>query len=158
MKKKNKSPRRKGRERAFQILYGCNFSPLPSREYVLKTFYNFLSESSNKNPGSNEFAWELITGVLENQNELDQLIAKFSQNWRIARIAKVELTILRIAVYEMFYREDVPVKVAINEGIELSKKYGDNKSSKFVNGILDAIAKRLEEGDTFSLLIKKKES
>ena len=78
--------------------------------------------------------------------QLDEVIGLFSQNWRIDRIGRVELTLLRIAVYEMLYRIDVPPKVAINEALELSKQFGDANARGFINGILDAAAKALEGG------------
>lgn len=73
---------------------------------------------------------------------MDRIIADHSKNWRLKRIARVELTILRLAAYELLFASDVPLKVAINEGIELSKTYGDPKSRGFVNGILDGIARQ----------------
>jgi N utilization substance protein B len=150
MAKKSRSPRRKGRERAFQILYGCSFSPVSERSYVRKTFENFLADDATGNTESSDFAWDLISGVLDNKEALDLVIANYSRNWRLERIARIELTILRLALYEMFYRFDVPVKVAINEAIELSKRFGDSKSGGFVNGILDAIARRMDEGRDIS--------
>jgi len=148
MSKSKKSPRRQGRERAFQVLFGCNFSPEPQKECVLKTFENFVRvrESGPRSELANSFAWELISGVVENMSELDDVIMGFSQNWRLDRIARIELTVLRLALYEMLYRHDIPVKVGINEGIELSKKFGDEKSSRFVNGILDAAAEKIRTG------------
>jgi len=79
--------------------------------------------------------------LLEHAQEIDRCIQNYSKNWRLERIAKVELTVLRLAVYEMLHHRDVPPKVAINEGIELSKTFGDPKSGRFVNGILDGIAR-----------------
>jgi len=151
MGKKSKSPRRQGRERAFQILYGCCFFSVKKEDYLRRTFNNFIPENNEKNSPANIFAWELINGVLENQDYLDQTIGQHSKNWRLNRIATVELTVLRLAAFEMLFRKDVPIKVSINEAIELSKKYGDNNSSRFVNGILDAIAKKCERIDDFSL-------
>lgn len=148
MSKSKKSPRRQGRERAFQVLFGCNFSPEPQKECVQKTFENFVRvrESGSRSKLANSFAWGLISGVVDNMGALDEVIMGFSQNWRLDRIARIELTVLRVALYEMLYRHDIPVKVAINEGIELSKKFGDDKSSRFVNGILDAAAEKIRTG------------
>jgi len=148
MSKSKKSPRRQGRERAFQVLFGCNFSPEPQKECVQKTFENFVRvrERGPRSELANSFAWGLISGVVDNMVELDEVIMGFSQNWRLDRIARIELTVLRVALYEMLYRHDIPVKVAINEGIELSKKFGDDKSSRFVNGILDAAAEKIRTG------------
>ena len=93
------------------------------------------------------FAWELVRGAWQNQVELDGLITDFSQNWRLDRMGKVELALLRLAAYELLYRDDVPGKVVINEAIELSKIFGDDSSRSFVNGILDAIVKALDSGE-----------
>ena len=91
--------------------------------------------------------------MLEHRQDLDGVITSYSKNWRLERIAKIELTILRVAVYEMLYREDVPVKVAVNEGIELSKKFGDSNSKRFVNGILDGLLRAVESGKTLDVLL-----
>ncbi len=150
---KKKSPRRQGRERAFQVLYGCSFSPETDMSHVEKTFQNFLVHEQGTPTAANDFAWELIQGVLEHRQDLDGVITSYSKNWRLERIAKIELTILRVAVYEMLYREDVPVKVAVNEGIELSKKFGDSNSKRFVNGILDGLLRAVESGKTLDVLL-----
>jgi N utilization substance protein B len=96
---------------------------------------------------ANSFAWGIISGVVDNMEDLDEVIMGFSENWRLDRIARIELTILRLSLFEMLYRRDIPVKVGINEGIELSKKFGDEKSSRFVNGILDAAAEKIRTGE-----------
>ena len=77
---------------------------------------------------------------------LDSVIERFSQNWRVDRLGKIELTLLRLAVFEMLYRADVPPKVAINEALELSTRFGDAKAKSFINGILDAAIKAQEAG------------
>ena len=148
MSKSKKSPRRQGRERAFQVLFGWNFFPNPHKESVRTTFENFVQvrENGPRSELANSFAWGLVSGVVDNLEELDEVIMGFSRNWRLDRIARIELTILRLALYEMLYRHDIPMKVGINEGIELSKKFGDEKSSRFVNGILDAAAERIRTG------------
>lgn len=149
MSANKKSPRRLGRERALQILFGCSFAPASRKECVLRTFDNFVrgTEAGKRNRQANSFAWELICGVVENMQDLDQIIRRFSQNWRLDRIAPMELAVLRLSLYEMLYRHDIPLKVAINEGIELSKKFGDDKSGRFVNGILDAAASKINSGE-----------
>ena len=93
------------------------------------------------------FAWELVLGVWSKQEELDKLIARYSQNWRIERMGKVELALLRLAAYELLFRDDVPPKVVINEAIELSRQFGDENSRSFVNGILDSAVKAVESGE-----------
>ncbi len=94
----------------------------------------------------NTFAWSIIHGVWENLDDLDDIISQYSRNWKLKRIAKIELTILRLSVYEMRYCQDMPLKVAINEGVELAKKFGDGNSRNFVNGILDAVGKDIKNG------------
>lgn len=137
-----KSPRRRGRETAFQVLYGSLFWPRDAQQAANLTLSHFMSIGQFSDKQANEFAHDLIFGVLKHTGQIDRFIQDHSQNWRLQRIAKVELTILRLAVFEMLYQQDVPPKVAINEGIELSKKFGDPQSSRFVNGILDGIAKK----------------
>lgn len=92
------------------------------------------------------FTWELVRGVWQKQAELDKIITEFSQNWRLERMGRVELALLRLAVYELIFSDETPPKVIINEAIELSKQFGDDNSRGFVNGILDAAVKAVESG------------
>ncbi|MFP4629113.1 MAG: transcription antitermination factor NusB [Desulfohalobiaceae bacterium] len=146
MAAKNQSTRRQAREQALQVLYSCNFYLRPDQEQARQTFSSLFPEWGADQAAGQEFAWELVQGVLEHQDRLDKIIAEHSKNWRLERIAKIELSAMRLALFEMLYRQDVPLKVAINEGIELCKKFGDGKSGRFVNGILDAIAKQIRQG------------
>ena len=139
MAKKHKSPRRQGREKAFQVLYGMHFYSRPDLVHLLCTFDHYIADHRGEMTPGDAFALELIQGVYEALPELDRNIAAHCKNRRLERIAKVELTVLRLSLYELIYCEDVPDKVAINEGIELAKKFGDQRSGGFVNGILDAI-------------------
>src|SRR5699024_6424273 len=82
------------------------------------------------------FLTMLVNGVIGSLNEIDEIIGNHLENWTLDRIAAVEKTILRIATYELNYVPEVPDRVAINEAVELAKKFGDEKSSKFVNGVL----------------------
>lgn len=88
---------------------------------------------------------EVFHGVIERIGALDEKVKALDGDWKIERISKVELSIIRLAVYEMFYRDDVPTKVAINEAVELAKRYGSEQAGKFVNGVLGGVA-RAEEG------------
>ena len=85
-------------------------------------------------------AEELVRGVAANRRSIDDAIEGASANWRLDRMAKVDRNVLRLAVYELRHRTDVPVKVVINEAIELAKKYGAEGSGAFVNGVLDQLA------------------
>lgn len=93
------------------------------------------------------FTWELVQGVWQKQAELDKVITEFSQNWRLERMGRVELALLRLAMYELLFSDETPPKVIINEDIELSKQFGDDNSRGFVNGILDAAVKAVEAGN-----------
>jgi N utilization substance protein B len=99
--------------------------------------------SSGKAAG---FAWELVLGVWRKQEELDRIIAGFSQNWKIERMGRVELALLRLAFHELVFCADTPPKVIINEAVEISRQFGDDSSRGFVNGILDAAVKAAESG------------
>ncbi len=87
---------------------------------------------------------QMLEGVLAHTAEIDEFVSRFSKDWMIDRIARVDLSILRVAIYEMLYRkEDVPTGAAINEAVELAKRYGGERSYAFVNGILGSVAKEL---------------
>ena len=83
----------------------------------------------------------LTEGVFERREALDSIIAGHSRHWKLERIARVELAILRLALFELLHMPDVPAKVVINEAVELAKDFGDDNSGTFVNGVLDAVAK-----------------
>lgn len=88
-----------------------------------------------------DYAKELYYGVTENKDKLDEIISSFSNGWKIARIPKVNISILRLAIYEMKYVESVPNSVAINEAVELAKKYSSKEDASFINGILGAYSR-----------------
>ncbi|MCK4777622.1 MAG: transcription antitermination factor NusB [Actinomycetia bacterium] len=92
-----------------------------------------------------DFAVKLISGTLENLNDIDSIIEKHLIHWVISRISYVDHSILRIAIYEIIYIESVPMKVTINEAIELGKNYGTPKSGKFINGVLDVVRKEFKK-------------
>ena len=87
------------------------------------------------------FANDVYNGVEDHIPELDELVAEYSKDWTIDRIGRVDLSVLRVAMYEIMYREDVPVAAAINEAVELAKRFGGERSYSFVNGILGSFAK-----------------
>ncbi len=131
--------RRVGREMALQMLY--------SRDYAMGEVSSLmelvLDEAEPGTASGRTFADELVRGVLEHRETLDQRIADKSKNWAISRMARVDLSILRLAVFELLFRPDIPKNVTINEAIEVAKKYGTEESPAFVNGILDEIASTL---------------
>ena len=142
---KGRGARRNGRVLAFQVLFGQGFNPTIGEQAIRKAFVQNPAVLEDENETAREFAMELLLGVAAHAEELDQVIERFSQNWKIARIAKIEISILRLSIYEMMY-SDTPLKVAINEGVELSKRFGDGNSKGFINGILDAAARDVDAG------------
>jgi len=88
---------------------------------------------------SRVFAQELVDGTIAHQEEIDQTIASYAQDWTINRMAKVDRNVMRLATYEILFRSDIPGRVSLNEAIELAKRFGGEESAKFVNGILDRI-------------------
>jgi len=133
------SKRRKGREVALQFLYQLDLNgdddPLPHDE-----------EFWARHPVDDDtraFADALVRGTKSNQAKIDHAIVQFAEHWDLDRMAVVDRNILRLAVYELLWMADVPPKVAINEAIEIAKKFGTKESSRFINGLLDRIHKEL---------------
>jgi N utilization substance protein B len=107
-------------------------SPQENLEYVLDEFGKELPEL--------DFAQKLFKGVIDNTDEINKLITEYAPDWPIDKIAKVDLHILQIGIYELLYDENVPPLVAINEAVELGKEYGEDNTSRFINGVLSNIA------------------
>jgi len=127
--------RRKGRELAVQALYQVEIMRDPSPR-ALESFLRHFEGG----PGTKDFARRLVAGVLEKREEIDRLIEGSSENWKITRMSKVDLTILRMATYEMLFCPDIPMNVSMDEAIEIGKRYGSEESSMFINGVLDQVA------------------
>lgn len=127
------SPRRENRAAAMQFIYMCEMTGQKSSPELVDEF--FATKSRKREFYA--FAEELIAGVSANSERIDEYISKAAQNWAINRFCKVDLALLRVAVFEMFYRDDVPSVVAINEAIDLSKYFSGLDSKRFINGVLD---------------------
>ena len=133
--------RTKAREFALQILYQVEVSH-ESLEHCLTEFWeNVPPESDPQLDDIKAFTEDLVRRVLEHAKPIDAEIEKCTDNWKINRMALVDRNILRLGTCELLHFNDIPSKVAINEAIELAKRYGDSESPKFVNGILDKVAK-----------------
>lgn len=127
------------REIAMKMLYAASLGGEESMNEVLEQ-----SEQADTLSGSDKtFLENLVYGVQSHQEELDDVIGQYAQGWALNRLAKVDLTILRMAVYELKYMPEVPVGAAINEAVELAKAYGEDKSAGFINGILGSVARAL---------------
>jgi N utilization substance protein B len=136
--------RRHQRRFAFQVIYSLVFGRDMSKDALIKSFDNFWTEEEFEIERQDSYAWTLVEGVFDNHDSIDEIITLHSQHWKLNRIAKVELTILRLCLFEMLFCPDIPLKVAMNEAIELAKDFGDDNSKTFVNGVLDAAAKGAE--------------
>ena len=126
--------RRKSRESALQVLYQLNIIKQDARTALARFQEHFLS-----NEEVDDFLKRLVLGVLENLPQLDRLIEHYSENWRLDRINTIDRNILRMALFELLYCEEIPPKVTINEAIDLGKRFGSEDSGSFINGILDRI-------------------
>jgi transcription antitermination protein NusB len=126
--------RTRGREIALQVLYQLEQNPGQGPDEVSQFILRRLRE-----PKLCAFAHALVAGVLEHQPRIDALISDVAENWRLDRMAAIDRNILRLGAYELLYCDDVPTKVAINEALELAKRYSTAQSSRFVNGILDRL-------------------
>lgn len=126
--------RRKARELAVSLLYQLEFHPNRWAE-SMEVFW--AQHPCSKD--SREFASSLVMGVREKLDQIDSLIQRFTHHWSLKRIAIVERNILRLGIYELLFRDDIPKKVTLNETIEIAKLYGSEDSGKFINGILDRV-------------------
>ncbi len=127
--------RRHGRELAVQFLYqnDANTAEMPE---ALDLFWQTQPETP---AAVRQFAEELIRGTLEQRAVIDEKIQKYTEHWELGRIAAVDRNILRLAIYEMLFRDDIPPVVSINEAVEIAKLYSTRESGAFVNGILDRL-------------------
>lgn len=131
--------RRKSREVALQFLYQLDLNNEPDPATRGGEFWTAhpVDESTRA------FADALVRGAKQNQTKVDQIIRQYTEHWDLDRMAVVDRNILRLAVYELLWHADVPVKVVINEAIEIAKKFGTQESGRFINGILDRVHKEL---------------
>lgn len=149
--------RRLAREIAFKVLYSFNYADEKDIDSIIN---NSLEEDnifwvdeedsvksllSLLNEKEKDFFAELVKGTLCNIEKIDNTIERNLKSWKMDRIAKVDLSILRLAIYEIFYRDDIPDSVAINEAVELGKAYGTDDSGSFINGVLGRVARELDK-------------
>ena len=128
--------RTQGRECALQILYQHEMNPEPMPE-ILKKFWSQQDEAFSEEVRG--FAEKLALGTVEHQAEIDEVVERYADNWELSRMAMIDRNIMRFATYELLYLADVPPKVTLNEAVNLAKKFSQEESGKFVNGVLDKI-------------------
>jgi N utilization substance protein B len=137
--------RRQARELAMQALFYMDIQKDASEE-MLEYFCHCFCPSKKSRP----FFLKLVNGVLGEKGRIDALVERFSQNWKINRMSCVDRNVMRIAVYEMIYCDDIPPKVSINEAVDIGKKFGTQESGAFINGIMDSIRGALEKEGTLN--------
>jgi N utilization substance protein B len=135
--------RRQARELAMQALFFMDSQNSASPE-MLERFCKIFHPSEKSRP----FFYKLVNGVLSARGELDGLIEQFSKNWKINRMSCVDRNVMRIAVFELLYCDEIPPKVSINEAVDVGKKFGTEESGAFINGIMDSIRSALEKEGT----------
>ena len=127
--------RTQARECALQILYQRELNPLPLEESI----HDFWEQNPVTSEEIRDFAEALVRGTSDHQTAIDDMIRKTAEHWHLNRMAAVDRNILRFATYELLYCKDIPPKVTINEAVNIAKKFSQEDSGKFINGVLDKI-------------------
>ena len=133
--------RKKARDNAFKCVYELEFGMNENIDKILENCY----EENNNKPDEKEYIERVVMGIKANLEEIDGIILSKLKKWSMERIAKIDLAILRLAIYEIKYIEDIPVKVSANEAVELAKTYGNNDSKSFVNGVIAKVIESKEK-------------
>lgn len=139
--------RRKARESALQFLFQDDFAEVDKRRKEFAERFELFCNLYQVNRKARPYTQQLLQGIWQNCDHIDNLISRCAKNWRLERIAITDRNLLRIGVYEMVYCDDVPSQVAINEAVEIAKRYGSEDSPAFINGILDAVKKAIPVSD-----------
>ena len=129
--------RRRARELSLQMLFQHEFTGVRSNFRAVED----LDPAKKEDAEVRKFSEELVSGTLSHLNEIDQTIQKVAANWKMDRMASVDRNIMRFAVFELLYRDDIPPAVTINEALEIAKKYSSSEAASFINGLLDKIAR-----------------
>ena len=132
--------RRTGRERALQALYQLEQDQSTTEADALDAAWSASDDEGARDEQAHAFAGELVEGVRAHLADIDALIELHSHNWRVDRMQRIDRNVLRLGVFELKFRADIPRKVTLNEAIELGKAYGGEESAAFINGLLDRVA------------------
>lgn len=133
--------RKIARELAFKVIFSVDFQH--ENEDVEKLIMNLEDETKEITQEDKEYINDIVQGVIAKKEEIDEKIRKYLKGWTMDRISKTDLAILRLAIYEITYREDIPYKVSVNEAVELAKTFSDSTSSSFINGVLAGVVTEL---------------
>ena len=143
--------RRTAREITLCLLFNFSFNTEEKPDELLELYINYFPDAENgiipEEIRNDHYISATYFGVTQNLPELDRLIENAASNWKPERISRVSRSILRLAVYELLYIDDIPVKVSINEAIELAKRFDDDNGYSFVNGILGNVVKEISKGE-----------
>jgi N utilization substance protein B len=142
MKDPRSAPRRQSRQAALQVLYAIDlaeFSRTGDPPSVEEAF-DLVAENFELPEGAREFARELADGIIANRDSLDERLSEHATNWRVSRMATVDRNILRLGAYELIHT-DTPAQIVLDEAIELARRFGNDPSPAFVNGVLDAVGR-----------------
>jgi len=134
--------RTRARELALQVLYQVDIRKDDIKDLLQNLWERVDATDEPIDDSVKEFATELACGTLEHLEKIDASLTSYAENWQLDRMATIDRNVMRLAVYELLFVADIPLKVSINEAVELAKRYGDVESGKFVNGILDKISKK----------------
>ena len=132
--------RKVARESTMKLLYQMELNSDFSQD-AIEVFF----ENNTLKLDEDEYIKEVIKGIKNNIEEIDSFIERYSQGWKIKRIANIDLAILRISIFEMMFKEDIPHQVSINEAVDVAKKYSTEESSKYINGLLGIFLKEWSE-------------
>jgi N utilization substance protein B len=132
--------RRDGREWALQILFGLDLNRRDDLDAVFNYFFDVVAPDSGKMRG---FTESIVRGVVEHRDEIDRKIEKYAEHWAVRRMGVVDRNVMRMAMYELLYCDDIPAPVVLNEAIDIAKYFSNAESGRFVNGVLDRAGREL---------------
>lgn len=142
--------RRQARERALQVLFQVDMGGTDPAVALAQMDEEFGGLAESK-----DFTEKNVYGVIENLLFIDQVIAAVSKDWNVERMANVDRNIMRLALYEVFFCDDIPNSVSVNEAVDLGKKFGGDESGKFINGILGKVIENIEDYEPEKILTQK---
>jgi len=142
MKKPQSAPRRRSRQAALQVLYALDLaeSSRSGGPPSVEEAFDLVAENFELPEGARDFARELADGIIANRSSLDEQLSEHATNWRVSRMAAVDRNILRLGAYELIHT-DTPAQIVLDEAIELARRFGNDPSPAFVNGVLDAVGR-----------------
>ncbi|MGF7057008.1 transcription antitermination factor NusB [Brassicibacter mesophilus] len=134
--------RKFARESAMKLLF-----QMEANNDFTENIVDLFMANNELNGEDKDYIFKTVNKIVQNKEEIDRNIEKYSQGWRLNRMPKVDLAVLRIAVFEIMYEEEIPIEVSINEAIDIVKKYSTSESSKFVNGLLGGLVRDRDDNN-----------